>query len=252
MRTFTTADPHGANKALVQVLERAEFDYEKDRLICLGDVCDGWSEVKETFETLLKIKKLVYVIGNHDKWFMDWIESNGSKVPHIWTSQGGIKTLESFNYHPGNVSDDIIELLFSKAVYYYVRKNKLFVHGGYNWHISIEEEIIANVTWDRHMFQTALQWQRFNEVLLTRGNPDVVLHKFPKYDEIYIGHTTTGAARYFNNKYENTDKPIFATNLIAMDTGAGYEGKLTLMNVDTKEYFQSDLVKTLYPNESGR
>jgi len=252
MKTFTTADPHGANKALVQVLERAKFDYKKDKLICLGDVCDGFSEVKETFETLLKINNLIYIIGNHDKFFMDWLESGGRRMPEIWTKQGGIKTLKSFNYHPDNVSDDIAELLFSKSNYYYIENNKLFIHGGYNWHKPIEEENEDNMIWDRHMFQTALQWQRFNESIKTKFTPESTLERFPDYDEIYVGHTTTGAAKYFNNKYENTDKPIFASNLIAMDTGAGYEGKLTLMNVDTKEYFQSNLVQTLYPEEKGR
>lgn len=29
-------------------------------------------------------------------------------------------------------------------------------------------------------------------------------------------------------------------------------GKLTIMDLDTQEYWQSDLVKELYPNEKGR
>jgi len=37
-----------------------------------------------------------------------------------------------------------------------------------------------------------------------------------------------------------------------MDTGAGWNGRLTIMNTDTKEYFQSDKVNDLYPNERGR
>jgi serine/threonine protein phosphatase 1 len=33
-----------------------------------------------------------------------------------------------------------------------------------------------------------------------------------------------------------------------IDTGAGWSGKLTIMNVDTKEYWQSDLISELYKN----
>ena len=37
-----------------------------------------------------------------------------------------------------------------------------------------------------------------------------------------------------------------------MDTGGGFNGKVTAMDIDTKEYFQSDFVKELYPIETGR
>ena len=42
MKTFVMGDSHGAYKAFLQVMERSGFDYENDRLICLGDVSDGW------------------------------------------------------------------------------------------------------------------------------------------------------------------------------------------------------------------
>jgi len=43
-RTLVIGDIHGAYKALVQCLERSGFDKEKDTLITIGDVCDGWHE----------------------------------------------------------------------------------------------------------------------------------------------------------------------------------------------------------------
>ncbi len=45
-RTFVIGDIHGAYRALRQCLDRADFDYESDHLICLGDVCDGWPDTK--------------------------------------------------------------------------------------------------------------------------------------------------------------------------------------------------------------
>ena len=41
-------------------------------------------------------------------------------------------------------------------------------------------------------------------------------------------------------------------NVWNLDTGGGYEGKLTVMDVETKELWQSDFVNTLYSNERGR
>ena len=43
--------------------------------------------------------------------------------------------------------------------------------------------------------------------------------------------------------------PQFNAQVIMMDTGGAYpEGKVSIMNIETKEYFQSDLGSTLYNN----
>jgi serine/threonine protein phosphatase 1 len=54
-RTFVIGDIHGAYRALRQCLQKAAFNYSNDHLICLGDVCDGWPETRESIDELLKI-----------------------------------------------------------------------------------------------------------------------------------------------------------------------------------------------------
>ena len=66
-RTFVLGDLHGNIKALKQVLKTSSFKYNKDELIVLGDVCDGWAYVNECIDELLKIKNLKFIMGNHDK-----------------------------------------------------------------------------------------------------------------------------------------------------------------------------------------
>ncbi|NQT28341.1 MAG: metallophosphoesterase, partial [Candidatus Omnitrophica bacterium] len=48
MKTYAVGDIHGAYKVLIQCFKRARFDYERDRLIVIGDVCDGhlWLTIK--------------------------------------------------------------------------------------------------------------------------------------------------------------------------------------------------------------
>ena len=75
MKTFTIGDTHGNYRALKQCLERSNFDYENDTLIHLGDICDGWVYVYECVEELLKIKNLIPIKGNHDDWFLQWINT---------------------------------------------------------------------------------------------------------------------------------------------------------------------------------
>ena len=48
-RTLVIRDIHGAKKALVQVLDRADLQAD-DQLIFLGDYVDAWSEAVETVD----------------------------------------------------------------------------------------------------------------------------------------------------------------------------------------------------------
>jgi len=50
-----------------------------------------------------------------------------------------------------------------------------------------------------------------------------------------------------NRRTEFVRFPIWA-----VDTGGGWSGKLTIMDIDSYEYRQSDLVPDLYPHIQGR
>ena len=63
------------------------------------------------------------------------------------------------------------------------------------------------------------------------------------YKEVLIGHTTI---------WRHSKLPMRVGRVVFMDTGGGFEGVLSLMNVDTYEVYQSDLVSTLYPNVHPR
>jgi serine/threonine protein phosphatase 1 len=46
--------------------------------------------------------------------------------------------------------------------------------------------------------------------------------------------------------------PMQAANVWNVDTGAAFLGRLTAMDIESKIFWQSDLVYTLYPGERGR
>jgi serine/threonine protein phosphatase 1 len=64
------------------------------------------------------------------------------------------------------------------------------------------------------------------------------------YKEIYIGHTPV-------TKIEET-APVNKACVWNVDTGAAFRGPLTIMDVDSKAYWQSENLDVLYPNEKGR
>ena len=235
MKKFALGDVHAGYKALLQCLERANFDYDNAKLICLGDVADGWVQAPECFDELLKIKNLVYVIGNHDSWLLDWFQTG--YAPHIWLSQGGSNTLASYQklLKDGDTTKQIQhQNLLESASYYHVEDNKLFVHGGFDWKKPIEEQDNYDLTWDRHLWGTVTYWKH-------KG----LNHKIKDYEEVFIGHTST-------SHYQPDLLPAHASNVWNIDQGGGWEGKLTLIDIDTHQHFQSDIVSTLYPDVKGR
>lgn len=249
-KIYVMGDIHGAHKALKQCLERSNFDNDTDTLIQLGDVADGWSEVYECVDELLKIKNLISIRGNHDEWFNTWIKYG--QHPTSWL-QGGEGTLKSYcdnldkeyciidhGFMTNMILEDLpiehIEFFRKQNNYYKDDDNNLFVHGGFNRHFSLRDQYDDSIFyWDRDLWLQALS---------TRGT-DVKLKIKEPLNEIFIGHTTT--------KTWKTDKPMHASNIWNLDTGCGFgDGKLTIMDVETKEYWQSDPANSLYPNEKGR
>ena len=235
MRTLVCGDIHGARKALVQVLNRADYAPNEDRIVFIGDVADGWPEVAETFHDVCSMKNIIYIIGNHDWWLLDYFK-RGAK-PSIWTSQGGSATLDSYKNSSNGLAGAHKRFLEEVAVYYYVdEENRLYVHGGYAPAWPIDQQDTYDLMWDRDLYFMAKHWA---------ATQDEDNHIATRYKEVFIGHTST-------SRDSPGLKPVHASNVWNIDQGGGWEGKLTLMDVDTKEYWQSDIVKELYPNAKGR
>ncbi len=224
MRTFVVGDIHGAYRALKQVLDRSSFDYDADRLICLGDVTDGWPETKQAVDELLLIKNLVYIMGNHDLWARQWMETK--EAEEIWLDQGGRATCESYDE---GIPESHLEL-FRQAKPYFEEHNRLFVHAGVLPGVRAEESSEHTLYWDRTLVQMAK-----HHSLLGTGQT------LTPYNEVYVGHTPVSSPH-----------PIKLCEVWMMDTGAAWSGVLSIMNVETKEWFTSDVVKDLYPGIKGR
>lgn len=243
-KTFVIGDIHGGYKALLQCLERSQFDKEKDTLISLGDICDGRNEVYECVEELLTIKNLVAIRGNHDQWFYEFIRTgiHGSQ----WT-QGAHKTMESYMINCDIKIPESHEKFFGTQLNYYIdEKNRLFVHGGFNRHCEINKQPFEYIYyWDRDLWNSALSYEATIRGFEKTGN--LRQPKFKTVDnflEIYIGHTTT--------QFWNKTEYMKAGNIYNLDCGAGGNGRLCMLDVDTKEAFYSDPLNDIYPEQKGR
>lgn len=227
-RTLVMGDIHGNDKALNQCLDRSDFNLANDTLIQLGDVCDRHPDTATVVEQLSQIPNLIAIRGNHDPWLQRWLETGVTST--IWAENGGIASIKSY-IESGDVIDRSKHLTFLKRQenFYVDQKNRLFIHAGFTNPKGPEfEEPASQCYWDRSLWYDAMKDR------LSNKRP--ALSKL--FDEIYIGHTPT-----INWQQET---PMQAFNIWNLDTGAGWNGRLTIMDLETKEYWQSDPASTLY------
>ncbi|RWU08192.1 metallophosphoesterase [Pedobacter chitinilyticus] len=244
MRKFVMADIHGAHLAMLQCFERCGFDHQNDLLVQTGDVVDGYGQVYECVEELMGIKNLIAIKGNHDDWFREFIDTEYH--PYFW-NHGGRGTLDSYLKHAGKegmffqrgngyksalVPTDIPAshraFFTSQLTHFIDKENRCFVHGGFNRALPFDQQDAEEFYWDRSLWKEAL----------AHADSGLELTCKTKFAEIFIGHTPT--------QNWNTDQPMKAFNIFNLDTGTSHEGRLTIMDIDTKEYWQSDLVTELY------
>ena len=226
-RTLVVGDIHGAHKALVQVLERSAFDPQQDRLISLGDLTDYHPDNAEVIDTLLAIPHLIAVRGNHDTWVQEYLETGDPDT--VWLHNGGEQTTESLYYLRSETQERYRRFFMNQKRYFIDEANRLFVHAGITPRIPIDMQRDAILYWDRALWTQAARWNEYGEPF-----PD---HPFL---EIYIGHTPT-------NKYWPDARPIHFGNIWNLDQGIKRTGKLSIMDVATKDYWQSDFAVDLYP-----
>lgn len=239
-RTIAIGDVHGAHKALLQIIEKIDLRID-DTLVFLGDLVDGWSGSYDIIEYLIKLSnthKCIFIKGNHDLNCEYWLSTGASNAN--WEAHGGKVTMKQYE---GKTKEDKERhlIFFRNMPYFHIdQKNRLFVHAGFtSMHGPNGEYSESGFIWDRTLLEMAIA----TDATLT---PESL--RYPKrlkhFDEIYIGHTPT--------QHYNSEQPINAMNLWNLDTGAAFKGRLSAIDIDTKECWQSDPPYLLYPEEQGR
>ena len=150
---------------------------------------------------------------------------NSGETTPMWLAQGGEATIKS--YEEG--VPEAHKKFFRQAHLYYELENKFFVHAGILPHSPLDEQNESIFLWDRSLANMAMDAERKS-----------LKKQFTDYKEIYIGHTPAHKL------------PYKACNVWLMDTGAAWDGCLSMMDIDSKEVFSSDPAPGLYPDSIGR
>lgn len=240
MRTLVIGDIHGGLKAIEQVLLRLKLS-ETDLFIFLGDYVDGWSDAAGTVSFLIQFSEAydcIFIRGNHDHLTYRYLKHDD--VNPMWLAYGGETTKKSYV----KLSSEEIEkhlLFYENCTNYHIdTQNRLFVHAGFTNLAGPQYEYFDKlVFWDRTLWEMA----RSLDVNISEED-----ERYPQrlklFKEIYIGHTPVTRM--------GSTVPVNFANVWNIDTGAAFKGPLSIIDVDTKEIWQSDPVYQLYPSEMGR
>ena len=238
-KTYVVGDIHGGVKALKDLLEQVPYTAQ-DLFVFLGDYVDGWNDALDTLRFLMAFKAkqpAVFLWGNHDELLYNYLIKK--QAPKLWLEHGGAVTKSSFD---GLLKEEItpfIAFLESLDHYYIDQDNSLYVHAGFtNMHGPANEFYQHLVAWDRTLWELACATH-------TKANSDLFKPtRLDLFNEIYIGHTPVTRI--------GKTTPTRRRNVWNIDTGAAFKGPLTILEVQSKAFWQSQPVYSYYPNEKGR
>lgn len=238
--TYVIGDIHGGLQALLQVVQKAKIKVG-DRLIFLGDYVDGWSETPQLLDYLIDLQQhydCIFLQGNHEEMVVKWLQNLEDN--ESWRFHGGQATVDVYQNIDQIHKQKHIDFLSKLKDYFIDEDNRLYVHAGFTSQKGVEYEYFRGMFWwDRTLWEAAMS-------LDTSIEKDDVRYpkRFLLYNEVFVGHTPT-------IRFGSTE-PMHYANVWNVDTGAAFTGSLTIMNVRTKEFWQSDPLPRLYPNERGR
>jgi len=187
---------------------------------------------------LSKKQNCFFIKGNHDDLLLNYLKTNS--YSEEWFIHGGKSTVDAYKKVTAQTKQKHITFLEELQPYYLDNKNRLFIHAGFTNLKGIEFEFFKPLFyWDRTLWEMALS--------LDENIPfesELYPNRLKIYSEIYIGHTPTTKI--------NQTIPINKACVWNIDTGAAFTGPLTILDINSKEYWQSEPLPFLYPNENGR
>lgn len=239
-RKIVIGDIHGGLKALIQLLERIDIT-PSDKLIFLGDYVDGWSDSANTVSYLIELAKqntCIFIRGNHDDLTENWLKTGD--LNEQWLQHGGQSSIDAYRNFSSEEIEEHLNFYSQMLNYYIDPENKLFVHAGFtDLSGPVREYHPKKLFWDRTLWEMTLALDK-------NLSKDSVY--YPKrlllFNEIYIGHTPVTRI--------GKEQPVNIANVWNLDTGAAFKGKISAIEMATKEIWQSDPVYKLYQGEEGR
>lgn len=158
MKIYAFSDIHGEFNKLKVLMERVHPE-KNDKLVFLGDYIDRGNMTFEVIELLIDLDKkhdCVFLQGNHENMFMDYMSGIYERM---FIYNGGTKTIESYGEHGWEISSfDCVEErniplshmeFFKNQPKYYETEDYIFVHAGIVPGVPLKDTDPEIFIWDR-------------------------------------------------------------------------------------------------------
>lgn len=214
-RIFAVGDVHGRRDLLEELLQKIETAIEAstaedNTIVFLGDYVDRGPDSKGVIDLILSLppgRKYVYLRGNHDQSFLDFLDD--PLHYRAWRNFGAPETLLSYGVRPPRfdvpaefvAARDELARLCPESHLLFLRNSRLFYEDGD--YLFVHAGIRPGVALNRQRNED-LMWIRDDFLMSDHLSDKIVVH----------GHTPT-------------ERPIRRPNRLGLDTGAHATGRLT-------------------------
>lgn len=215
---YIIGDIHGCLPNLVELFGKIKGEISgNDIILFLGDYIDRGGYSSEVIRFLISISanyRTVFLKGNHEDMFIRYIR--GEDRYGAFLSNGGRATLRSYSRKTGRFSVPEEHIRFyENLMKYHETDDFISVHAGFNPKVyNIEHQSEEDMLWIREPFyRSDRRWDK----------------------TVIFGHTPTKfLGSDYSGVYFNDEK-----NIIGIDTGAVYGGRLTCLRWPDRAVFQS-------------
>lgn len=210
-RLIAIGDIHGHASALVTVLV-AIAPQPHDTIVTLGDYVDCGPDSRGVIDQLIALGRhcrVISLLGNHEEMFLGGLGGGTSEL-ETWLRVGGLSTLESYS-NPRDTGDlPPAHLQFLEACLpYYETESYIFVHANYWPNRRMEEQSRGTLLWESL-------------------DPTWAAPHFSG-KRVILGHSVQSSGAVLDLKF-----------LLCIDTGCGYGGRLTAVELNSHQQWQSD------------
>ncbi|GGP07827.1 metallophosphoesterase family protein [Oceanobacillus neutriphilus] len=218
-RVLVISDIHGELEKFECLLEKVNYNAEKDQLILLGDYVDRGPNARGVLDKVIELKNQGAIVlrGNHDDMMVAAAEDEENAWKR-WEKNGAIFTLKSYDSEINEMripdSEDFQRhVAFIKTLdYYYKTDQYIFVHAGVDPDTPIEKTDPYILVWIRDKFHNGYKDKK----------------------TVIFGHTNTAN---LHGKKDNHGVYFGENNIIGIDGGAVYGGSLNCLDITNNKVY---------------
>lgn len=237
---YAISDIHGNAKEFLKLLDHVDPDPEQ--MVILGDLGDRGLQTFEVYEEVsLLIEEGCRVIkGNHDMWYEDHLNSHSQYF--LSEEVGGTTTTKSFGHaatvHGYAKVNDIRNIVFHNLLPYLETEDFVFVHAGIDPRLpDMSRQTQQTLLFGCDAWRNPTIDHPYDQVVVFGHTPTYTIHKNILEDEATVWYSR-------------------ARRKLAIDTGAGFGNRLTMVDLQkgkayAYDFSKRDIIEYQFMNPKG-